>query len=149
YSRPWKDTVYGAQIDTGHDVTGARFTRLAGFVRYDEGWSRIGDLMGSGADGGDEEKKGELFIETGANLNRENVDRPDAKPRVTGSYATGPHLARGARRFVSDHSDLGARVEIDEAQGHSLIGVRALDYRYRFNGPLAFGVFLGAARYAQ
>jgi hypothetical protein len=40
-------------------------------------------------------------------------------------------------------------VEVDEVQGRSLIGVRALDYRYRFNGPLALGVFLGAARYAQ
>ncbi len=57
-------------------------------------------------------------------------------------------MAVGARRFVSDHSDLGARVEVDDIQGHSLIGVRALDYRYRFNGPLAVGFFLGAARYA-
>jgi hypothetical protein len=149
YSRPWKDMVYGAQVDTGHDVTGARFTRLAGFVRYDEGWSRLGGMMGDSGASSDEDKKGELFIETGGNLNRQNVDVTNAKSRVTGSYDEGPHLAVGARRYVSDHSDLGARLEIDEVQGRSLIGVRALDYRYRFNGPLALGFFIGAARYAQ
>ena len=31
--------------------------------------------------------------------------------------------------------------------GHSLIGVRALDYRYRFTDSLALGFFMGAARY--
>jgi len=39
------------------------------------------------------------------------------------------------------------RVEADNVQGHSLIGVRALDYRYRFHSPLALSVFLGFARY--
>jgi hypothetical protein len=39
-------------------------------------------------------------------------------------------------------------VEIDDVQDHSLIGVRALDYRYRFNNPLALSFFIGAARYA-
>ena len=61
---------------------------------------------------------------------------------------SGYHVALGARRFVSDHSDLGARVEIDDIQGSSLVGVRAIDYRYRFNNPLTLGFFVGAARYA-
>jgi hypothetical protein len=40
-------------------------------------------------------------------------------------------------------------LEADDVQGHSLIGVRALDYRYRFKRrPLALSFFLGAARYA-
>ena len=54
----------------------------------------------------------------------------------------------GARRFVSDHSDLGARIDFDEFDGASLIGVRLLDYRYRFKGPIALTASLGAARYA-
>ena len=84
----------------------------------------------------------------GANVNQENVDLITAATRKTGPYGYGPHFAAGARRFVSDNSDLGARVEFDNIQGHSLIGVRALDYRCRFHGPLALGVFIGAARYA-
>jgi hypothetical protein len=76
------------------------------------------------------------------------VDLTDLAPRKTGSFNYGAHLAIGARRFVSDHSDLGARIEADDVQGHSLLGVRALDYRYRFHSPLAFTFFVGAARYA-
>jgi len=57
-------------------------------------------------------------------------------------------VALGARRSVSDHSDLGARLDLDDLGGKSLAGVRLIDYRYRFQGPLALGAFLGAARYA-
>ena len=151
YSRPWKGVLLGAQIDAGHDVFGARFTRLAGFVRYDEGWSRFGDALSSsaGEGGTDPDRNGEVFVEAGANLNRQNIDLTDATTRKNGPYSAGPHLGVGARRFVSNHSDLGARVEVDDVQGHSLIGVRALDYRYRFNSPLTLEFFLGAARYAQ
>ena len=58
-----------------------------------------------------------------------------------------PHFAVGARRAVSDRNDLGVRLEYDEVDGHALVGFRALDYRYRFDGPIALGVFAGAARY--
>jgi hypothetical protein len=34
-----------------------------------------------------------------------------------------------ARRFVCDHSDLGAQVDFDESDGTSLIGVRLSDCR--------------------
>jgi hypothetical protein len=60
---------------------------------------------------------------------------------------SGAHFSVGARRSVSDHSDLGARVEFDDLGGHSLAGVRLIDYRYRFDNPLAVVGFLGAARY--
>jgi hypothetical protein len=53
----------------------------------------------------------------------------------------------GARRAVSANNDLGVRLELDEVQGHALVGVRALDYRYRFSDAFALGLFLGAARY--
>jgi hypothetical protein len=42
---------------------------------------------------------------------------------------------------------LGVRVELDEVDGHSLIGVRAVDYRHRFGRSFALSVFAGAARY--
>ncbi len=56
-------------------------------------------------------------------------------------------FALGARREVSEHSDLGARIESDTDDGHNLLGVRLIDYRYRFHGPLALTTFVGAARY--
>jgi Capsule assembly protein Wzi len=151
YSRPWNGVLVGAQLDAGHDVFGGSFTRLAGFVRLDDGWSRFGGAMlddSSDTPIESSEKEGELFVDLGGNVNRQNVDLTSATTRKNGSIEEGPHFAFGARRFVSDHSDLGARVEIDDIQGHSLIGVRAIDYRYRFNNPLAIGFFLGAARYA-
>jgi hypothetical protein len=58
-----------------------------------------------------------------------------------------PHIGIGARRSVSSRSDLGVRAEIDRIDDHMLLAVRAVDYRYRTQGPLAFSLFLGAARY--
>jgi hypothetical protein len=55
----------------------------------------------------------------------------------------------GARREVTDHQDLGVRIEADDVRGRGLFAVRAIDYRYRFNGPIALGAFFGVARYAQ
>src|SRR5262249_38357882 len=50
-------------------------------------------------------------------------------------------------KAVSERNDLGARVEFDQVDGHLLIGFRPVDYRYRFDGPLALGLFAGVARY--
>jgi hypothetical protein len=146
YSRPWLGMVLGGQVDFGRDVFGGGFTRLAGFLRYDEGQHLAPRDAGSA---GDEsaDRKGELFVDTGANISRQNIDLTSATTRHNSPVDSGYHLGLGARRFVSDHSDLGARLEFDNVQGHSLIGARLLDYRYRFNSPLTFNLFLGAARY--
>jgi hypothetical protein len=69
-------------------------------------------------------------------------------PRYQAPASFGPHLGLGARREVSDHQDLGVRIEADDIRSHALLSVRALDYRYRFNNPLAWSAFIGAARYA-
>jgi hypothetical protein len=150
YSRPWQGLVVGGELDAGRDVFGGKFNRLAGFVRFDG--SRAGRLasMIEGLSGGSEalEKQGELFVDAGANVNRESIDLTTTADKTTTSIHYGYHVALGARRFVSEHSDLGARFELDNIQGHGLLGVRAVDYRYRFRGPLALNVFIGAARYA-
>jgi hypothetical protein len=137
-------------VDAGHSVFGDNFTRLEGFLRYDPNTGGLATLL---ADTSDEEehplvKDGEIFIDAGANQNQETASLTANVPIVKSSYRYGYHVAVGARRAVAEHSDLGARVEFDEVQNHSLIGVRAIDYRYRFNNPLALGFFLGAARYA-
>jgi hypothetical protein len=150
YSRPWNGAVVGGQLDAGRDVFGANFMRLAGFVRYGGDGGGIVASLAEAMEDGEQPlvKNGELFIDAGANASRQSVDLTSATTRTTGSIHYGYHYGIGARRFVSDHSDLGARVEVDDIQGHSLIGVRALDYRYRFNGPVALSFFMGAARYA-
>ncbi len=151
YSRPWHGVIVGGELETGRDVFGENYSRLAGFIRYDEGGSHsIGNALLAEPDDDSQRSMdaGELFVDVGANNNRQNVDLTTAATRANSPYGYGAHVALGARRFVSDHSDLGARVEADDIQGHSLIGVRALDYRYRFRGPLALNFFIGAARYA-
>jgi len=149
YSRPWLGVILGGEVESGRDVFGGTFTRIAGFVRYDEHGS-IADSIAASMSDEDEQpvfQDGEIFVDVGGNANRQNIDLTSATNRYNGPWGYSGHFALGARRFVSDHSDLGARAEFDNIQGHSLIGVRALDYRYRFRGPLALNVFLGAARY--
>jgi hypothetical protein len=150
YSRPMLGVILGGELDAGKDVFGGNFTRLAGFIRYDENQgglaSSLVDALGTTAE--PIMRNGEIFVDAGGNASRQSVDLTGVASRTTGPISYGYHFGLGARRTVSDHSDLGARVEADSVQGHSMIGVRALDYRYRFHGPLALSFFMGAARYA-
>ena len=147
YSYPWKDYVVGTEVDYGRDVFGAHYTRLAGFLRY-------GDALHAGSD--DSEAAGdpaatehaEIFVDAGVVANRVLADITTITPRVESGTAYGPHVAVGARRAVSEQQDVGVALEADDIQGRSLVGARILDYRYRFNGPLALNLFAGAARYA-
>jgi hypothetical protein len=138
--------VVGGELDSGSDVFGGSFARLSGFVR-------LGDRDSAGLSGHDEEPVAEgdagnqLLVDAGAHSLRVRTDLTGTQPKTTGPTTVGAHLGLGARRAVSEHSDLGARVEYDDLDGHSLLGVRLIDYRYRFLNPFALGVFLGAARY--
>jgi hypothetical protein len=147
YSYPWKGYLLGTEIDYGRDVYGAHYTRLAGFLRY-------GDAVHSDSDyaeeSGDAERNDhvEIFVDAGVVANRVLADITTITPRVESGTAYAPHVALGARRAFSEQQDLGVAVEADDIQGLSLISARILDYRYRFNGPLALNLFGGAARYA-
>src|SRR5258708_24165589 len=68
-------------------------------------------------------------------------------PTVCSKGGAGPRIGFGARRAVSETNDLGVRLEDDQVDGHNLFGVRALDYRHRFGGSFAVGLFAGVARY--
>ncbi len=48
---------------------------------------------------------------------------------------------------MSANNDLGVQLELDEVDGHSLIGARALDFRHRFGDAFALGLFAGVDRY--
>ncbi len=149
YSRPWNGVVVGAEAMGGRDVDGNGFSRLSGFVRYG------GDEHGRDGADADEDSStqdtnhhaAQVFVDAGANANRVRTDVQKGVPITTSQLAYGPHFGVGARRAVSERNDLGVRAEIDQVDGHTLLGLRAFDYRHRFAGPLAFSIFAGVARY--
>jgi hypothetical protein len=149
YSRPWKDVTLGGEIMAGRDVDGTSFGRLSGFVRYggDEHSRDDGSLDEDSYAGAPEQHGAERFVEAGVNVSRVNTDLEVGIPVTNSSWAFDPHFGLGARRAVSANNDLGVRLEVDQVDGHTLIGVRPVDYRYRFSDSLALGIFAGVARY--
>lgn len=153
YSRPWKGLNVGGELFGGRDIFGKSFARISGFVNY--GGDERSREDGSSAGGSDDEldatgkpeRGAEVFVDFGGNATkvRENVE-PNL-PVLVSKLAVGPHIGFGARRQVAENNDLGARIEVDEVNHHSLVGVRALDYRHRYNEIFALSVFAGAARY--
>jgi hypothetical protein len=146
YSRPLGPVVVGAEAYTGSDVFGEDFSRFAAFLR----WSPEAAALAASLDDGTVpvlDHGAEIFVDVGINANEVDIDLEDAIAPTTTDIETAPHFAIGARRAVGARNDLGARIEVDEIDGHTLIGVRGLDYRYRFRGPFAFTGFVGAARY--
>ncbi len=148
YSRPWKGLTIGGEVFAGRDFDGKSFSRVSGFVRYgsdrearDEGAPDDDDV------GASDEHGAERFVDVGMNVNKVRTDVAPGIPIVSSKVAFDPHFGLGARRAVSARNDLGVRVELDEVDGHSLIGVRAIDFRHRFGDKFAFGVFAGATRY--
>jgi hypothetical protein len=147
YSYPLKDYIVGSEVDYGRDVFGAHYTRVAAFLRF-------GDALHSADDAADEPgsytrpEHAEFHIDAGIVASRILADITSITPRVESGTGYGPHLTIGARNAVTEHQDLGAALEADDVHGVSLLGARIVDYRYRFNSPLALNLFLGAARYA-
>jgi len=148
YSYPWRGYAIGAELDAGQDVYGGRFTRLEAFLRYGQALRSANPESADDAFGGERADGAEIFVDAGVTANNVLNDITASEPRFTTGTDYGAHLGVGARRQVSAHQDLGVEVEADDIQGLSLFSVRALDWRYRFKGPLALDLFLGASRYA-
>jgi hypothetical protein len=146
YSRPFGHLHIGAEAGVGRDVFGQDYSSVGAFARYMEDLDAIPASFGS-VDRPLIESGMDLFVEAGATASRVKIDLADAIPRTASGTVTGAHFALGARRAVSDASDLGARIEVDDVDGHTLLGARAIDYRYRFSRRTAFTFFVGAARY--
>jgi hypothetical protein len=153
YARPWNGVTVGAQATAGRDAYGDSFTRFAAFVRYGgEARSREDDAS-YGAE--DDEEPGdaggthgaEWFVDAGVNANQVRVDLDGIAPITKTAVGFGPHFGLGARRAVSTSNDLGVRLELESVDGHSLIGVRAIDYRHRYGDAFALSLFAGADRY--
>jgi hypothetical protein len=148
YAYPWHGYAVGGQVDAGQDVFGDRFARLSAFLR-------LGEALADGGSGEEPEPAPDgsasptsVFVDAGANASKVRQDIVVTSPATHTPVEYGPHLGLGARRQVSAHQDLGMRLEAEEVHGKLLLGVRALDYRWRFDNPLAVGAFLGAARYS-
>ena len=147
YSYPLRDYLIGTQVDHGRDVFGAHYTRVTAFLRY-------GDALHS-AEGEEEESAPgerpegtEVHVDLGAVGSTVVANITSDTPRINSGVGFGPHLTIGARRAASAHQDLGAALEADDVHGVSLLSARIIDYRYRFDDPLALNLFLGAVRYA-
>ncbi|MEP6883857.1 MAG: capsule assembly Wzi family protein [Gammaproteobacteria bacterium] len=149
YSRPWRGLTLGGELFGGRDIYGKKFSRLSGFVRYggDARTRDDGELNEDSYNGGTALHGAELFVDAGMAVNKVRTDLEPGLPITSSKWHIDPHLGVGARRAVSANNDLGVRLELDEVEGHALVGVRAVDYRYRFTDAVALGVFLGAARY--
>ena len=147
YSRSAQRFVYGAEINVGRDVFGEDFGRIGGFVRLAPGEPESG--IGLMEPRTDLRQRIQLFLDAGLNFTRLEFDPSDKglTPQREVS-TTGPHVAVGVRGAVSRRSDIGTRIELDDVDGRTLIGVRAVDYRYRIGEKLALTAFAGAARYA-
>jgi hypothetical protein len=150
YTRPLLDLDIGAEVFAGTDVFGERFSRVSAFFRYSGGHSRTrAAITDDGYDSSPVDKSAEVFVETGAFAYELRTDPDEATPTIKSGQQVAPHLAVGARRAVSDRSDLGARIELDRIDDDLLVALRAIDYRYRFHGRLAFNFFVGAAHYSK
>ena len=147
YSRQLAQFLVGGELFAGKDVFGEDFSRFGIFLRYADGGRRRGIASLYEPSSGSNPEGAEVFVAAGMNVNEVRIDLDDAIPRTTTDATVAPHFAVGVRRALSHSSDIGVRVELDDIDGNLLIGVRAVDYRYRFRGPLALGAFVGAARY--
>lgn len=147
YAHPFREYALGAEVDVGRDVFGGSFTRVAGFLRYGDALSTGSAELHDESFDAERADGSELYVDAGVSSNRTQEDYTPGS-RLETPRASGAHLGLGARRQVSEHQDLGVAIEADDVRGRSLVSVRALDYRYRFDFPLAFDFFMGASRYS-
>ncbi len=139
-----------AGVQVGKDVFGDSFARLSASVDLAQRGPRLSRGTyddTSESDSASDWDAAQVFVDAGASYGSVKkifgVDIPNVR---TDSEVT-PHIAFGARRPVSRRSDFGVRVELDRLDDETLLSLRALDYRFRFNPRLALNGFFGAARY--
>jgi hypothetical protein len=160
YAQPRDGYTRGLQLDFGRDVYGKGYGRLAAFARLDGG-SRSNDRGYTDSDIDDESdeeaearKAGfERFVDVGLSggklqLNLGGFTPAEEASQPANKNVVSPHLGLGVRKQVSANQDLGVRIEVDDFNSDTMLGLRVIDYRYRFTRHLAAGAFFGFARYA-
>jgi hypothetical protein len=147
YSRPWHGQTVGAQIYAGKDVFGERYARLSASIELAQGmWHDALDDFSMASDGDD---SAEIFTDLGVTYHEIITDLGNTQGNDISMTTKGSnmHLGLGARRSISGHSDLGARIEWDRIAGHDLYSARMLDYRYHIGKNFALSGFFGVGRY--
>ena len=149
YSRPWQGITVGGEVFAGRDISGQSFSRLSGFVRYGgDSRTRDDDAMDEDSyGGGPAARSAEVYVDAGVNANKVRTNTEPNLPATETSVGFGPHFGVGARRAVTQNTDLGVQLELDRVDDHLLTGVRLIDYRYRFTDAFALGLFAGVNRY--
>lgn len=147
YSLPLAGLTVGGQADVGRDVFGEDFARLSGFVRFSPSPSRYRGSAALADEAYDESPTTQRFVAAGGSYIVRDYVISDGSSPDREIKSTGAHFSIGARRRMTLRTDIGVRLEFDDVEGDSLIAIRVLDFRYRFRDPLAFGLFMGAARY--
>ena len=145
YSHPWQQWQLGAELNIGETVFGDHYSRLSGSLGFTGGNADTTSAVHAVASGLSDT---EVYVATGlTHASQQTTWDVDINTHEHDPHAT--YFAIGARRAVAPHHDLGVRLESEQILGHNLLSVRALDYRYRWNTPLALNLFFGAARYDQ
>ncbi len=163
YTQPRNGYSRGLQLDAGRDIVGGNFARLAAFVRFDGGNPYAGSENADNQEDADSDDDAdsdndahraglERFVDLGVSGGRLGLDLggfTKAEEAALPAYRSviSPHLGIGVRRAVTENGDLGVRAEFDDFHG-AMLGLRVLDYRYRFDRHFAVGGFFGFARYS-
>ncbi|MGH8177579.1 MAG: capsule assembly Wzi family protein [Steroidobacter sp.] len=144
YSTLLKGRALDAQLHVGRDIFGDSFARIGASFDFAQR-----SMRSSGAEFESAENSGtEVFLDVGGQYSRvREFLLLQFRQRDTSQFDANYHLGVGARRRVSERSDLGVRLEVDDVHGYKLLSLRAIDYRYRINRKFAIAAFLGAARY--
>jgi Capsule assembly protein Wzi len=144
YSTVWRGRAIDAKLDVGRDVFGESFARLGAAFDFARTSAYRPAYLESDEPGA---SNTEVFVDLGAQRSEVREVMLDLGPNVITGPATNYHVAIGARRRVSERSDLGVRLEVDRIDAYDLFSVRAVDYRYRLTRKLGISGFFGAGRY--
>jgi hypothetical protein len=152
---PWHRVELGGKVELGRDMYGAGLARLSGTLSFtgdassslpQSHYRKEGDSAENAA-APTTVPRVERFVEAGVMAGKLIYEQDFESIPTRTTHETGAHYGIGVRRSVSEHSDYGARLELDQLHGHSLISLRALDYRYRMGSKLAVSGFFGFSRY--
>lgn len=150
---PWRQYELAVSLQGGVDPYGQSFGRLAASL-YVTGDARISSLR-TGQDYGSEPPARtigqganiERFVEAGLSVGRLRYEQDSNVLPPVDTSETSIHVGVGVRRSVTRRGDMGARLEMERLAGRTMLGLRALDYRYRLGTHWAATGFFGFARY--
>ncbi len=140
----WRGFPIDAELYVGRDVFGEFFTRLGGSIDW------AGTPTRFAIESESEERDysdADIFVDLGVNRGSAYKIMLDNGGNVSTDPKFSHHVGVGARRRLSAHNDIGMRLELDRIDDYSMLSVRAVDYRFRFNRKWALGAFFGASRY--